>query len=245
MRLSCEESALRPRRDRRPSRRCRFPPLSRCVQGPLHCAAFSRSAPRSGTRRASYLRPSLAVSAERLRCTSPLGVLPRECLRLLRTRSRFPSPRTARAMEPHALHAGRSAHRVRPPSPLAQPGPAPTHRCRVRSRGSRPAGRHNARLRAGSCLSRRGTRHPWRAKPRARVIRRYVSRPASTSLCSPRCAAPAARCWRVHARAARVCAPSLACCLVWACGVARGLLCATPAGVSPRARIRRPRGAAA
>lgn len=210
--MTCEESALRPRRDRRPRRRRRLPPPSRRLHrcAPLRRIQRLRCAPQQAPRRLPPAVPG------RLRCRSrsaqarSASCLASACIRCAHAADLL-SPRTARAMKPHALHAGRSAPPLFPPSPLAQLGPAPSHRGRMRSRGSRPAGRHNARLRAGSCLSRRGTRHPWRAKPRARVIRRYVSRPASTSLCAPRCAAPAARCWRVlHALRASARHPWLA-----------------------------------
>jgi hypothetical protein len=112
-----------------------------------------------------------------------------------------------------------------PCAPAAPPNPsfphpriarmvcAPFNLSLARSRGfERPCDITRSYAHISLCGA-RGMRHPWRMKARARITRRYVTWPLGASLHPTRCRAPGAALPQRPARAARVCAPSLACSL--------------------------------
>lgn len=213
-----EESPLRARRDREteptcsPSRRrhgaCRVGSAARHSAAPL-CRPASAAPATSGRPWPSPLNTSLR--------SSPLGVLPRECVHPLRACTK-PCPAGAQRVRcrrtpctPAAPLSGRS-----PPPRVARSVRALWIGSRARSRGSRPAVDITRDYAQASCLSGAARGVLPRESPRPRNPS-LCQRPSSTSVCSPRCRAPGAALLQHPARAARVCAPSLACRLRPAC----------------------------
>lgn len=184
-------------------------------KAPLHCAAFSGSVELRSKRRAGSLRPSLAVSAERLALLSPARLLPRVCLHPL-ARMQWVCPAGAqRARCSRTPCAPDAALGCCCPHPrVARIVYALHNHCGARSRGYRRPSDITRSYAQASCLWRRGTRRPAAREPRARVTRRYVKWPPAHPCAHQGAALPARHCLSVlHALrcAHRVCAPSMAC----------------------------------
>lgn len=243
-------SALRSRCDRdtsgEPVTLIVLPPPSRCLHAP---ALLGRPLPR----RSGAWSASNAPAASALSCASPfsrslrsgtLGVVPRDCVRRLRPRTK-PDPAGApRARWSCAPGTPAAPHGVCSPHPrIAREVRAPNHHRRARSRGSRRP-----------CdITRDYAAHLLCVQARhAPSLAHEIPRPRNPSLCHMAASASvrllrwqrihALHCWR-PARAARVCAPSLACRLDQRAAVARGLLCAAPVRSRPRAAHLAHRGA--
>lgn len=199
------------------------------------CAARHSAAPLRGPARrapAASGRPWPSPLSGALR-SHTLGVLPRDCRRRLRPRS-MPCSASTQRLRPCALAAPMQVHCPHPR--IARSVRALWIGSRARSRGTRRPCDITRDYAHTSCVYRRGMRPPWRMKARACVIRRYVTWPPARPCACQGAALPARRCLARPARAARVCAPSLACCSVAARRVARGVSAAAPASLQPRAR---------
>ncbi len=228
-----DESPLRARRDRESAATS-----SRSHRRHVAC---KRCAPRS--RAPSSLRTASNVpAASGLSCPSPLsrslrsstlGVLPRDCVHPLRAcTKRCPAgaQRVRCDCTPCTPAAALSGCRPRPR--IARHVSALFNRCRVRSRGFGPSVDITRDYAQASCLCGAARGVLPRSQRRARVIRRYVNgRPARP--CA-RQGAPLLR--RVVARPARAARHPWLARFVQLSRVARGLLCAAPGRLSPRAR---------
>jgi hypothetical protein len=144
-------------------------------KAPLHCAAFSGSVELRSKRRAGSLRPSLAVSAERLALLSPARLLPRVCLHPL-ARMQWVCPAgTQRARCSRTPCAPDAALGCCCPHPrVARIVCALHNHCGARSRGYRRPSDITRSYAQASCLWRRGARRPAARKP---------PRPRNPSLC--------------------------------------------------------------
>ena len=223
------DSALRPRRDRRttvePVTLVVLPPPSRCLHAP---ALLGRQLPRrSGAWSASNApaasgRPWPSPLSTALRsCT--LGVLPRECVHPLRACTK-PDPAGAPRVRWSCTPGTPAAPLIacRPHPRIARAVCAPSTSRRARSRGYRRP-RDITRNYAAHLLCVQARHAPSMAHE--------IPRPRNSSLCHMAASASlrsarkqrihALHCWR-PARAARVCAPSMACCLDQHAAVARG-----------------------
>jgi hypothetical protein len=233
-----EESALRPRRNRETaatasrSHRCHAACKAHAAQQRSRCAA------RSGTHRASYRGhpwPSPFSCALR---SNTLGILPRDCVHPLRA-----------CTKPCPAGAQRARWSCAPCTPAA-----PLNACRPHPRIAREVcallNLHRARSRGyrRPCdITRDYAAHLLCVQARhAPSMAHEIPRPRNPSLCHMAASASlrsarlprihARHCWR-PARAARVCAPSLACCSVAACGgCARGQRCGSGRSVAARSR---------
>jgi hypothetical protein len=196
-------------------------------------AATPRGPARSAPAASGHPWPSPLNSALR---PGTLGVLPRECVRPLRARTKpdpAGAPRVRWSRTPGTPAASLIA--CRPHPRIARIVCAPNHRRRARSRGYRRPCDITRNYAAAVLPVRRGMRHPWRMKSRARVIRRYVTWPPARPCAqqgvsaSMRCiASSCTRCARLRAilglppRSAR--------------GSCARVQCAAPARPRPRAR---------
>jgi hypothetical protein len=229
----------------RPHGACRHPTAVTAL-AVLRCTAPHSAAP-------LRCAASAALAASALSCASPfsralrshtLGVLPRDCVRRLRPRTESDSagaPRARWSCTPGTPAAPLSA--CCPHPRIARIVRAPWIGSRARSRG----------YRRPCDITRDYAAHLLCVQARhAPSLAHEIPRPRNPSLCHMAASASlrllrwqrihALHCWR-PARAARVCAPSMACRLDQRAAVARGLLCAAPVRSRPRAAQLAHRGA--
>jgi len=208
-------------------------------KAPLHCAAFSGSVELRSKRRAGSLRPSLAVSAERLALLSPARLLPRVCLHPL-ARMQWVCPAGAqRARCSRTPCAPDAALGCCCPHPrVARIVYALHNHCGARSRGYRRPSDITRSYAQASCLWRRGTRRPAAREPRARVTRAMSNGrrclPAPAEVPRSRRGIASASCTRCATRTASARHPWRAAPPA-AVAVARGVIAAAPARLSPHA----------